>query len=226
MGTEPKVDFDDDGNVMVPKIPTPAWKRLMDVVGAASALILLSPIFAAAAVLTRTTMGRGIFFTQQRGAHGGERFEIIKFRTMTSERGQDGALLPDTDRTHWWGDTMRRFSIDELPGLINVLRGEMSLVGPRPFYAIYLDRYTDEHAQRHQVVPGITGLCQTQGRNSLSWDEKFEMDLEYIRRRSLRLDLKILWNTVGTVFGGRGADGAKLTTVYAGKDGTQTEGQE
>ena len=226
MGTEPKVHLDTQGNVMVPKIPTPAWKRLMDLAGAAGALIGLSPIIAVAAVLTRITMGRGIFFTQKRGAHGGETFEIIKFRTMTNERDDAGALLPDADRTHWWGDTMRRFSIDELPGLINVLRGEMSLVGPRPFYAIYLDRYTPEHAQRHQVVPGITGLCQTQGRNSLSWDEKFELDLEYIRRRSLRLDLQILLDTVGAVFGGRGADGAKLTTVYAGKDGTQTQGQE
>ncbi len=226
MGTEPKVHRDGQGNVVVPKLPTPAWKRIMDLVGAAGALIVFSPVFAVAAVLTRLTMGPGIFFTQKRGAHGGETFEIIKFRTMTNERDSNGTLLPDADRTHWWGDTMRRFSIDELPGLVNVLRGEMSLVGPRPFYAIYLDRYTPEHAQRHQVVPGITGLCQTQGRNSLSWDEKFELDLEYIRRRSLLLDLKILWDTVGAVFGGRGADGAKLTTVYAGKDGTQTEAQE
>lgn len=226
MGVQPTVHRDDDGNVVVPKIPTPIWKRTMDVVGAAAGLIVLAPVFAAAALLTRITMGPGVFFTQKRGAHGGETFEIIKFRTMTNDRGADGKPLPDSERTHWWGDTMRRFSIDELPGLINVLRGEMSLVGPRPFYAIYLERYTPEHAQRHQVVPGITGLCQTQGRNSLSWDEKFELDLEYIRRRSFLLDIKILWATVRAVFGGAGADGAKLTTVYAGADGTQTEAQE
>ena len=226
MGTELKAHIDDHGNVMVPKIPTPVWKRVMDVVGAVGALVVFSPVIAVSAVLTRATMGRGIFFTQKRGAHGGETFEIIKFRTMTNERDETGAMLSDAARTNRWGDTMRRLSIDELPGLVNVLRGEMSLVGPRPLYAIYLDRFTPEHAQRHQVVPGITGLSQTQGRNALSWDEKFELDLEYVRRRSLLLDIKILWDTVGAVFGGRGADGAKLTTVYAGADGNQTESQE
>jgi sugar transferase EpsL len=226
MGSEPEVRWDSNGKVIVPKIPTPKWKRTMDVVGAVGGLIVLSPLLIGAAILTRVTLGPGILFTQKRGAHGGGTFQIIKFRTMTEDRDAEGVLLPDAERIHWWGDMMRRFSIDELPGLINVLRGEMSLVGPRPFYAIYLERYTPEHAQRHQVVPGITGLSQTQGRNALTWDEKFELDLDYVRRRSFLLDVRILWSTVAAVLHGRGADGAKLTTVYAGIDGTQTHGQE
>ena len=205
------------------KRPTPWWKRTVDVAFAATALFFLWPVMAGVAVMTRLTMGGPVLFTQDRGGHGGTVFQLIKFRSMLDLRDANGNLLPDADRTHWWGSLVRRFSLDELPSLFNVLRGDMSLVGPRPFLAVYLERYTTVQARRHTVVPGITGLAQTQGRNVLGWDRKFELDLEYVDRQSFLLDCQILWETARVVVSGTGADGVVHATEFLGSAAESTK---
>lgn len=197
-------------------LPTPWWKRTIDVAVAGTVLLVASPLLAAVAVITKLTMGGPVLFTQDRGGHGGTVFRLIKFRSMLDLRDVDGNLLPDAERTHWWGSTVRRFSLDELPSLFNVVRGEMSLVGPRPFLAAYLPRYTPAQARRHAVVPGITGLAQTRGRNILDWDDKFKLDLEYVSGRSFRLDVAILFETLRVVVSGHGADGVEHATEFLG----------
>ncbi|MEM9650546.1 MAG: sugar transferase [Actinomycetota bacterium] len=204
-------------------LPTPLWKRAIDVAFAGTALLFLSPVLLVVAVMTKVTMGGPVLFTQDRGGHGGTVFRLIKFRSMLDLRDEDGKLLPDAERTHWWGSIVRRLSLDELPSLLNVLRGEMSLVGPRPFLADYLPRYTPEQARRHAVVPGITGPAQTRGRNVLSWERKFQFDLEYVDHRSFRYDLSILWDTLRVVVSGDGADGVEHATEFLGTDETEGE---
>ncbi len=194
----------------------PGWKRTMDVVIAAAVLVAAAPLLLALMVLTRLFLGPGVIFRQARGGHGGSTFELLKLRTMTHARDGDGRLLPDRERTHWWGNVLRRTSLDELPGLINVLRGDMSIVGPRPLIAIYLDRYSFEQAQRHRVRPGLTGLVQTTGRNLLSWEERFRLDNYYVENQSLGLDVRILADTVRSVLSGHGADGTDHTSEYMG----------
>ena len=174
-------------------------KRLFDLVMVLIALILLSPIIVIVSVMIRLKHGSPIFFTQQRPGLHGKPFTLLKFRTMTDERDSSGDLLPDEDRLTSFGQFLRRISLDELPELINVLRGDMSLVGPRPLLMQYLDRYTPEQARRHEVRPGITGWAQINGRNALSWEEKFELDVWYVDNMSLWLDLKILTLTVWKV---------------------------
>lgn len=167
-------------------------KRIMDVIGAAAALILFAPLFLFVALLIRATMGSPILFRQMRPGLNGEPFALIKFRTMrTAGPGEDG-LTNDRTRLTRLGQILRTSSLDELPEFWNVLVGDMSLVGPRPLLMQYLARYTPEQARRHEVRPGLTGLAQVRGRNTLRWEDKFALDLRYIDNRSLLLDLKII----------------------------------
>lgn len=181
-----------------------AAKRLFDVVGSSLALVVLSPIMAAVAALVRTRIGSPILFRQVRPGRNGEPFHIVKFRTMTNEAAPDGSLLTDEERLVEAGRLLRRWSLDELPELFNVITGDMSLVGPRPLLMEYLPRYTEEQARRHEMRPGLTGLAQISGRNELPWDQRFELDVWYVDNWSMWLDLKILVATLGRVLTGRG----------------------
>ena len=171
-------------------------KRLLDILGASLGLLLVSPFLLIVAVLVWSLLGHPIIFKQKRPGLGGELFGMFKFRSMTDQRGIDGELLPDEQRLGRFGQFLRRSSLDELPELINVLRGDMSLVGPRPLLVEYLTLYNSTQARRHEVRPGITGWAQVNGRNAISWDERFKMDVWYVDNRSFLLDLKILWMTV------------------------------
>jgi sugar transferase EpsL len=179
-------------------------KRLFDVVAATALLVLLAPVLIVVAALVGVALGRPILFRQQRPGLRGQPFTILKFRTMIDAADSDGTPLPDATRITRVGRFLRRTSLDELPELVNVLRGEMSLVGPRPLLTEYLPLYTEEQMRRHAVRPGITGWSQVNGRNALRWDEKFALDVWYVDNRSLRLDLRILWTTVGNVLRGEG----------------------
>jgi len=181
-----------------------AQKRAFDVVVAGVGLVVLSPLLLLVAVAVRATMGAPVLFRQTRPGRRGRPFEVLKFRTMTDRRGADGALLPDADRLTSLGRLLRRTSLDELPELVNVVRGDMSLVGPRPLLEEYLDLYTPEQARRHDVRPGITGWAQVNGRNATTWDERFAHDAYYVDHRSMRLDLHILKRTVAQVLSGAG----------------------
>ena len=174
-------------------------KRLFDLVLTLPALVLLSPLMGVLAALIRLKLGSPILFRQERPGLHGQLFTLTKFRTMTGERDADGHLLPDDQRLTPFGQFLRRASLDELPTLFNVLRGEMSLVGPRPLMPQYLDRYTPEQARRHAVRPGITGWAQINGRNALSWEAKFELDVWYVDHLSPWLDVKIIALTVWKV---------------------------
>jgi lipopolysaccharide/colanic/teichoic acid biosynthesis glycosyltransferase len=172
-----------------------ASKRLLDVVVAGAGLLLASPVLLAGMGLVRLRMGSPILFRQQRPGLHGRSFELIKLRTMRADVDQRGCPLPDAERLTALGRFLRSTSIDELPQLWNVLRGEMSLVGPRPLLLEYLPLYTPRQARRHEVKPGITGWAQVNGRNALSWEEKFELDVWYVDNRSFLLDLRILVRT-------------------------------
>lgn len=169
-------------------------KRIFDVVAAGAALVVLSPVIAVTAVAIRFTMGSPVVFRQQRPGLDGELFEIIKFRTM-----KDGDA-PDAERITRLGSFLRASSLDELPELLNVLRGEMSLVGPRPLLPQYLELYNPHQSRRHEVRPGITGLAQVRGRNAISWEDKFNMDVDYVDTNTLKMDIEILIETVSAVF--------------------------
>lgn len=171
-------------------------KRAFDVLASAAGLTAVAPVLAAAAAAVRVTMGAPVFFRQQRPGLHGTPFSIWKFRTMTDARGPDGQLLPDEERLTRVGRFIRQTSLDELPQLLNVLKGEMSIVGPRPLLMRYLGRYSERQAHRHDMKPGITGLAQVNGRNTLSWSDKFEFDVKYIENFSLKLDAQILVQTV------------------------------
>ena len=163
------------------------------------ALVLLMPIFIALAVLVRINLGRPVFFRQARPGLNAKSFNIIKFRTMRNARDIDDRLLPDAQRLTSFGRFLRSTSLDELPELWNVFRGEMSLVGPRPLLMEYLPLYTEQQARRHDDKPGITGWAQINGRNTISWEEKFKLDVWYVDNQSVLLDIKILWFTVKKV---------------------------
>jgi sugar transferase EpsL len=167
-------------------------KRLLDLSLAAPAFFLLSPLMVFIAILIRLSMGRPMFFRQQRPGLQGQPFVIYKFRTMTDDRDQKGDLLPDGDRLTRLGRFLRSTSLDELPELFNILKGEMSIVGPRPLLMRYLDRYTPEQMRRHAVKPGLTGWAQVNGRNAITWEEKFKLDAWYVDHQSFGLDLKII----------------------------------
>ena len=174
-------------------------KRLLDVLLSGLALLLLWPVLALIAVLVGTRLGRPVLFRQPRPGLHGRLFTMYKFRTMTDQRGLDGELLPDGIRLTRFGRMLRATSLDELPSLWNVLRGDMSLVGPRPLLPRYLERYSTRQARRHEVRPGLTGWAQVNGRNAVDWDERLEMDVWYVEHRNLLLDLRILALTIKRV---------------------------
>ena len=181
-----------------------ALKRAADVAGAAVALVLLSPVLAAIALAIRATMGRPVLFRQQRPGLGAKLFTLYKFRTMTEERDAEGNLLADEQRLTRLGRFLRRWSLDELPQLWNLLKGDMSLVGPRPLLKEYVARYNAHQRRRLEVKPGITGWAQIHGRNALTWEEKFDLDVWYVDNSSLWLDIKIVALTVWKVLRGEG----------------------
>ena len=188
-------------------------KRLIDFSVATVALITLSPLLIAIAAIIYATMGRPVFFRQPRPGLNGKKFWIYKFRTMNDHRDLQGKLLPDDVRLTALGQWLRSTSTDELPELWNVLKGVMSIVGPRPLLMHYLDRYTPEQARRHEVKPGITGWAQVNGRNSLSWKEKFKLDVWYVDNQSFLLDLKIILMTIRKVLKKEGINAAGEATM-------------
>ena len=176
------------------------FKRLFDIIASASGLIFLSPVFLILIYLIRKNLGEPVFFTQERPGKDGKPFKMIKFRSMRDAVDKDGNPLPDSERLTPFGKKLRATSLDELPELWNVLKGEMSLVGPRPLLMSYLPLYNEFQNRRHEMRPGVTGWAQVNGRNALSWDEKFAHDIWYIDHYSFWLDMKILFLTVKKVF--------------------------
>ena len=193
-------------------------KRLLDIAGSLGGLILLSGPLAVVAILVRVRLGSPILFRQVRPGLNGKPFEMIKFRTMLDLTGTEGELLPDAERLPAFGRMLRSSSLDELPELWNVLKGDMSLVGPRPLLMDYLPLYSPDQARRHEVRPGITGWAQVNGRNALSWEEKFTLDVWYVDNHGFWLDLKIMLLTVGRVFGRQGisAEGSATAERFNG----------
>lgn len=185
-----------------------AAKRIIDVTGSCLGLVVFAPVLAVVGVLVRQKHGRPVLFRQQRPGLHGDPFTLLKFRTMTNERDSAGQLLPNNDRLTPFGQKLRNTSLDELPELVNVLKGDMSLVGPRPLRMEYLGRYSARQARRHEVRPGITGLAQVSGRNDLSWEDRFDLDVWYVDHHSIWLDAKILARTVCTTLRGRGVHGS------------------
>jgi lipopolysaccharide/colanic/teichoic acid biosynthesis glycosyltransferase len=179
-------------------------KRLFDILVSALLLCLFALPLLVLALLVRVKLGSPVFFRQERPGLGGRSFRMVKFRTMTNACGPDGLLLPDAERLHPLGRFLRSTSLDELPELWNVLKGDMSLVGPRPLLVQYLPLYNERQARRHEVRPGITGLAQVMGRNALTWEAKFEYDVQYVETHSFLLDLKILWLTLWAVVSRKG----------------------
>lgn len=182
----------------------PVSKRILDLLASLLGLILLSPILAVLTVLVDLNLGKPVFFKQQRPGLNGRIFQLIKFRSMRDVFDAQGNPLPDSDRLTSLGKFLRSTSLDELPELLNVLRGEMSLVGPRPLLVQYLEHYSPEQARRHNTLPGITGWAQINGRNALTWEEKFRLDVWYVDHWSFGLDIKILLTTVGKVLNHEG----------------------
>ena len=180
-------------------------KRLLDVLAASTLLLLFSPLWLITWLLVRFMLGAPALFRQSRPGLAAKPFTLLKFRTMAEKRGPDGEPLPDAERMTKFGSWLRRYSLDELPQLWNVAKGDMSLVGPRPLLMQYIERYTPEQAQRHQAKPGITGLAQVGGRNAISWEDKFALDIYYVQHWSLWLDLHILARTVRAVLFPKGA---------------------
>ena len=190
-------------------------KRIFDVLVAALALVLLALPLAILVALIRRRLGSPVLFRQLRPGRIGKPFMMVKFRTMTNARDEHGVLLPDGERLTSFGRFLRASSLDELPELWNVLKGDMSLVGPRPLLMAYLPLYSEQQARRHEVRPGVTGWAQVNGRNALSWEEKFRLDVWYVDNRSLWLDIKILWLTVRKVLVRDGISAAGEATMPA-----------
>jgi sugar transferase EpsL len=188
-------------------------KRVVDVFVALVALIALSPVFLIVSIAVRRKLGTPVLFRQVRPGLFGRPFELVKFRTMRDARHPDGSLLSDEQRLNQFGRWLRSTSLDELPSLWNVLRGDMSLVGPRPLLTRYLDLYTPEQSKRHDVRPGLTGWAQLNGRNAISWEERFAYDIWYVENRSFWLDAKILFLTVGKVLRREGISAANEATM-------------
>ncbi|MFN7960748.1 MAG: sugar transferase [Thermoanaerobaculia bacterium] len=202
--------------------------RGRDLLVASTALVLLSPLLAVLILLVRVVLGSPALFRQQRIGLADRPFELVKLRTMSDERDHAGELLPDAARLGRFGRLLRASSLDELPTLWNVLRGEMSLVGPRPLLPRYLPRYTPEQRRRHEVKPGITGWAQIHGRNALSWEQKFALDVWYVDHRSLGLDFRILLATVGQVVRAAGIRHGQEATMpeFLGKEGAVPAGRD
>lgn len=202
------------------------FKRLFDIIASASGLIILSPVFLILAYLIRKNLGAPVFFTQERPGKDGKPFKMIKFRSMRDAVDKDGNLLPDSERLTPFGKKLRAASLDELPELWNVLKGDMSLVGPRPLLMSYLPLYNDFQFRRHEMRPGVTGWAQVNGRNAISWDEKFAYDIWYIDHFSLWFDMKILFLTIKKVFikEGISAEGEATMPYFTGNDSNEQKG--
>lgn len=196
------------------------FKSLLDRFCAAVALLLLAPVLGLVALTIRISLGRPVLFRQERPGLGGDPFRLVKFRTMTQETDQEGKLLPDGDRSTLVGRFFRSSSLDELPELWNILLGQMSFVGPRPLLMQYLPLYSKEQARRHEVKPGLTGWAQVNGRNSLSWEEKFRMDVWYVDHVGFSLDSRIVWKTFWKALRREGIspDGEATMECFRGKN--------
>lgn len=188
-------------------------KRLMDIFGSLLLLIIFTPVILIIAILVRIKLDTPILFKQRRPGLNGKAFYLYKFRSMTEQRDAFGRLLPEEQRMTPFGSFLRKFSLDELPQLINVLKGELSLVGPRPLLMEYLPLYTKEQAKRHNVKPGITGWAQVNGRNAISWEKKFELDVWYVNHHTLLLDIKILFLTIIKVIRHEGVNQGEHITM-------------
>jgi sugar transferase EpsL len=188
-------------------------KRMLDLVLTLPFCVVLSPLALVIALLVRINLGSPVIFRQARPGQGGRLFTIYKFRTMTNARSASGELLPDAERLTPFGNFLRTTSLDELPEMLNVVRDEMSLVGPRPLMATYLERYTPEQMRRHEVMPGLTGWTQVNGRNALSWEEKFTLDLQYVNDQSISLDLRIILMTLREMASRRGVSAPSHATM-------------
>lgn len=189
-------------------------KRLMDVIISGLSLIILSPVLLVLCVLVRVKLGSPVLFTQERPGKDEKIFKLYKFRSMTDARDEKGELLPDEVRLTKFGKLLRSTSLDELPELFNILKGDMSLIGPRPLLVRYLPYYTEEERHRHDVRPGLTGLAQVNGRNALGWEDRFSYDLQYVNNLSLGMDIKVLGMTVGKVLKRSGTlSGAEQTVA-------------
>jgi lipopolysaccharide/colanic/teichoic acid biosynthesis glycosyltransferase len=175
-------------------------KRIIDILAALSALIILSPVYIIVAFKVAKNLGKPVLFSQKRPGLNGQIFTMKKFRSMRDAQDKNGNILPDQERLTPFGIKLRNSSLDELPGLLSVLKGDMSLVGPRPLLVEYLPLYSEVQAKRHDVKPGITGWAQVNGRNAISWQEKFELDVWYVENQSLWLDIKIIYLTIKKVF--------------------------
>ena len=188
-------------------------KRILDIILSFLALVILSPLLILTAFLIRIKLGEPVFFKQQKKRKNEKIFGILKFRTMTDAKDENGNLLPDEIRLTRFGQFLRSTSIDELPELLNILNGDMSIVGPRPLLVQYLERYNEEQKHRHDVKPGLTGLAQVNGRNGITWEEKFHYDLEYVKNITFYGDCKIIFQTVMKVFGREGISSTTSVTM-------------
>ena len=188
-------------------------KRILDTILSFLALVILSPLLILTAFLIRIKLGEPVFFKQLRPGKNEKIFGILKFRTMTDAKDENGNLLPDEIRMTRFGQFLRSTSIDELPELLNILNGDMSIVGPRPLLVQYLERYNEEQKHRHDVKPGLTGLAQVNGRNGITWEEKFHYDLEYVKNITFYGDCKIIFQTVMKVFGREGISSTTSVTM-------------
>ncbi|MDD6207630.1 MAG: sugar transferase [Clostridiales bacterium] len=203
-----------------------AGKRVLDVLGAGIGLVLCSPVLLVTAIVVKRNLGSPVLFCQERPGKNGKIFRMVKFRTMTDEKDETGNLLPDDLRLGKTGKFLRSTSLDELPELWNVLKGDMSFVGPRPLLVRYLPRYTKRQSRRHEVRPGITGYAQAYGRNAISWEEKFEKDVYYVDHLSFWLDVKILCKTVQTVLSREGVHSEGSLTMEEFMGSQEGDGEE
>jgi lipopolysaccharide/colanic/teichoic acid biosynthesis glycosyltransferase len=188
-------------------------KRILDVISSLLAIIILSPLLAVTSVLVKTKLGSPVLFKQERPGKDEKIFTLMKFRTMTDERDENGELLPDEVRLTKFGKFLRSTSIDELPELFNILKGDMSVIGPRPLLVKYLPRYNEHQHRRHEVKPGLSGWAQVNGRNAISWEEKFDFDVEYVDNYSLLMDIKVLLMTVANVLKREGISSETSATM-------------
>ena len=201
-------------------------KRLVDIIIASIALLLLSPIFILVAYKVRKNLGSPIFFYQERPGKDCKHFRMMKFRSMKNALDENGIPLPDDQRITPFGKKLRSTSLDEMPQLINVLKGDMSIVGPRPQLSEFVEHYTAHQLRRHEVKPGMTGLAQVNGRNNLSWEEKFDLDVQYVQTQSIALDFKIMFKTVEVMLKKEGIDSPDQTvgaSRFSGKETTDTK---
>ena len=198
-------------------------KRILDIISSLLAIIILSPLLAVTAVLVKTKLGSPVLFRQERPGKDEKIFTLMKFRTMTDERDENGELLPDEVRLTKFGKFLRSTSIDELPELFNILKGDMSVIGPRPLLVEYIPRYNEHQHRRHEVRPGLSGWAQVNGRNTVSWEDKFDMDVHYVDNYSLAMDVKIFFMTVLNVLKREGISSETSATmeVFMGTPGRE-----